>query len=44
MTNLREVLVVSSNDEVRRNLAEMIGLCELSLPGIRSVLSSVKIS
>jgi two-component system NtrC family response regulator len=29
MTNLREVLVVSSNDEVRRNLAEMIGLCGL---------------
>jgi len=29
MTNLREVLVVSSNDEVRRNLAELVGLCGL---------------
>lgn len=29
MTNLREVLVVSSDDQVRRNLAEMVGLCGL---------------
>ena len=29
MPNLREVLVVSSDDDVRRNLAEIIGLCGL---------------
>jgi DNA-binding NtrC family response regulator len=29
MPNLREVLVVSSDDEVRRNLAGIIGLCGL---------------
>jgi DNA-binding NtrC family response regulator len=29
MSNLREVLVVSSDDEVRRNLAGIIGLCGL---------------
>jgi DNA-binding NtrC family response regulator len=29
MPNLREVLVVSSDDEVRRNLAGIVGLCGL---------------
>ena len=34
MLNLREVLVVSSDDEVRRNLAGIVGLC-----GMEPVLS-----
>lgn len=45
MPNLREVLVVSSDDEVRRNLGGIVGLCELepvlcvSVADSRSVLA-----